>query len=100
MQCYGRQVYRDARRVYDSGARDPDALAAALRELIAVSAQRWVRIDAIDRSAPVYQGFHCAWCGARVFGSPFGRKKQYCSKYHLNRASLARVAARREREAA
>lgn len=93
--CYCKQILAEARRVYESSA-DAAMLTDALGQLLATAWQRWHRISKIEHSAPVYQGT-CQFpgCDRRVFGSRYGRKRLYCSRYHQKLASERRSAERK-----
>jgi hypothetical protein len=68
----------------------------SLNEMLAIHAQRYIRLQAIAVSPPVPA--FCARCGKKIMQSRFGRKRHWCSERCKSRAKRER-AAQRAREA-
>jgi hypothetical protein len=88
-QCQGKRLLKNA---YDQRNSVHIALVrAALDDCLALLSQRAARTRLVQSAAPVDQG-ECSWptCTDRCIGSPYGRRKRYCSSRCLQRAKRAR----------
>jgi|RhiMetdeSRZDD1v2_1073273.scaffolds.fasta_scaffold122705_2 hypothetical protein len=79
-QCWTREMLRNARSAYTTPGVLSSAWYRALGDLLALESQRSARRRKIRTAAPQFNSYcEAPRCGKPVMGSPYGRKRRYCS---------------------